>query len=73
MELRTSDLELIRIQDIRLIESFGKQNHRFVKTWSTESILTESLEASDVKVECHELINVVDELIENLEELLFSN
>ena len=73
MELYTSDLELVYMRDIRLIESVGKQNHRFVRTWSTESTLTVSLDGGRVKVECQETINDIDEVIENLENLLFND
>lgn len=71
IELYTSELELICMRDIRLIEGSGKQNHRFVRTWSSDSTLTVSLESDEVKVEFHEPIKNSKEIIDSLEYLLF--
>lgn len=71
IELYTSELELIYMRDIRLIEGLGKQNHRFVRTWSTEPTLTVSLDEDIAKVECHKSINDAEELIEFVDALLF--
>lgn len=72
IELYTSELELIYMRDIRIVDRIGKQSVRLVKTWSSESAFTVSLKDDEVKVECHEPIKNVDEVIENLENLLFS-
>lgn len=71
IELYTSELEIIYMRDIRLIEGLGKQNHRFVRTWSTEPTLTVSLDNDEVKVECHKSIKDVEELIEFVDALIF--
>lgn len=71
IELYTSELEIIYMRDIRLIEGLGKQNHRFVRTWSTEPTLTASLDNDEVKVECHKSIKDVEELIEFVDALIF--
>lgn len=71
IELYTSELEIIYMRDIRLIEGLGKQNHRFVRTWSTEPTLTVSLDNDKVKVEYHEQIKNAEEVIEFVDVLLF--
>lgn len=71
IELYSSALELIYMRDIRIIDNINKQRVRLVRTWSTESTLTVSLEDNEVKFECHEPIKDVEELIEFVDALIF--
>lgn len=71
IELYTSELELIYMRDIRLMERSDKQSSQFVRTWSTESTLAVSLDGDTVKVECHRSIDNVGEVIEFVDVLLF--
>ena len=71
IELYVSELELLDTRDIRLLDCSEFYTARFVRTWSSDSTLTVSLESDEVKVESHEPIKNSKEIIDSLEYLLF--
>lgn len=71
IELYVSELELLDTRDIRLLDRSEFYAARFVRTWSSDSTLTVSLESDEVKVESHEPIKNSKEIIDSLEYLLF--
>lgn len=71
IELYVSELELLDTRDIRILDRSEFYNARFVRTWSSDSTLTVSLESDEVKVESHEPIKNSKEIIDSLEYLLF--
>lgn len=71
IELYVSELELLDTRDIRLLDRSEFYTARFVRTWSSDSTLTVSLESDEVKVEFHEPIKNSKEIIDSLEYLLF--
>lgn len=71
IELYVSELELLDTRDIRLLDRSEFYTARFVRTWSSDSTLTVSLESDEVKVESHEPIKNSKEIIDSLEYLLF--
>lgn len=71
IELYVSELELLDTRDIRLLDCSEFYAARFVRTWSSDSTLTVSLESDEVKVEFHEPIKNSKEIIDSLEYLLF--
>lgn len=71
IELYVSELELLDTRDIRLLDRSEFYAARFVRTWSSDSTLTVSLESDEVKVEFHEPIKNSKEIIDSLEYLLF--
>lgn len=71
IELYVSELELLDTRDIRLLYRSEFYAARFVRTWSSDSTLTVSLESDEVKVESHEPIKNSKEIIDSLEYLLF--
>lgn len=71
IELYVSELELLDTRDIRILDRSEFYTARFVRTWSSDSTLTVSLEDDEVKVESHEPIKNSKEIIDSLEYLLF--
>ena len=71
IELYVSELELLDTRDIRILDRSEFYTARFVRTWSSDSTLTVSLESDEVKVESHEPIKNSKEIIDSLEYLLF--
>lgn len=71
IELHVSELELLDTRDIRILDRSEFYTARFVRTWSSDSTLTVSLESDEVKVESHEPIKNSKEIIDSLEYLLF--
>lgn len=71
IELYVSELELVDTNDIRLLYRYEFYTARFVRTWSSESSLTVSLESDEIKVEYHEPVKNANEIIDTLEYLLF--
>ena len=73
IEVYMARLNLVRIADIKVYNRMNGPNFGFIKTLSTESTLTVSLEDDEVKVEYHEQIKNAEEVIEFVDALLFDD
>ena len=68
-----AELEPVNLNDIGVQDKFTGSNFGFIKIWPSQADLTILLENDKIKVEQHQSIGDVDELIEHLDSMLFSN